>query len=176
MIARGVYNSFMAILDENTLDFISNSLEQTVRLGVRLGELLAAGDMICLSGELGAGKTALAAGIGRGWGAGQQVTSPSFTLVKEYPRLHDGLILYHVDCYRLENSADIATVGLEEILDDGGAIMIEWPERIEPLLPEERLWVAMRYVSETRRGLRITANGDRPATLLKQFKLNAFGV
>jgi tRNA threonylcarbamoyladenosine biosynthesis protein TsaE len=166
----------MAILDENTLDFISNSLEQTVRLGVRLGELLAAGDVICLSGELGAGKTALASGIGRGWGAGQQVTSPSFTLVKEYPRLHDGLILYHVDCYRLETAADVATVGLEEILDDGGATMIEWPERIEQLLPEDQLWVAMRYVSETRRGLRITASGDRPAGLLKQFKQNAFGV
>ena len=108
MIARGVYNSFMAILDENTLDFISNSMEQTVRLGVRLGELLAAGDVICLSGELGAGKTAMASGIGRGWGAGQQVTSPSFTLIKEYPRLHDGLILYHVDCYRLETVADVA--------------------------------------------------------------------
>lgn len=176
MIARGVYNSFMAILDENTLDFISNSVEQTVRLGVRLGELLAAGDVICLSGELGAGKTAIASGIGRGWGAGQQVTSPSFTLIKEYPRLHDGLILYHVDCYRLETAADVVTVGLEEILDGVGATMIEWPERIEQWLPEERLWVAMRYVSETRRGLRITAHGDRPAKLLKQFKQNAFGV
>ncbi len=176
MIARGVYNIAMAILDENTLDFISNSLEQTVRLGVRLGELLSAGDVICLSGELGAGKTALASGIGRGWGAGQQVTSPSFTLVKEYPRLHDGLILYHIDCYRLETAAEVATVGLEEILDDGGATMIEWPERIEQLLPENQLWVAMRYVSETRRGLRMTANGDRPAGLLKRFKQNAFGV
>jgi tRNA threonylcarbamoyladenosine biosynthesis protein TsaE len=166
----------MAILDENTLDFISNSLEQTVRLGVRLGELLAAGDVTCLSGELGAGKTALAQGIGRGWGAGRRVTSPTFTLINEYPRLHDGLILYHVDCYRLETAGDVATVGLEEVLDDGGAVMIEWPERIESLLPEAHLWVAMRYVSETRRGLRITAHGDRPAALLKRFKQNAFGV
>ena len=166
----------MAILDENTLDFISNSLEQTVRLGVRLGELLAAGDVICMSGELGAGKTALAQGIGRGWGAGRRVTSPSYTLINEYPRLHDGLILYHVDCYRLETAADVATVGLEEILDDGGAVMIEWPERIEAMLPEAHLWVAMRYVSETRRGLRITAHGERPAALLKQFRQNAFGV
>ena len=176
MIGTGVYNICMAILDENTLDFISNSLEQTVRLGVRLGELLAAGDVICLSGELGAGKTALARGIGRGWGAGRRVTSPSFTLINEYPRLGDGLILYHVDCYRLETAADVATVGLEEILDDGGAVMIEWPERIEQMLPEEQLWIGLRHVSETRRGLRITASGERMAGLLKQFRRNAFGV
>jgi len=166
----------MAILDENTLDFISSSLEQTVRLGVRLGELLAPGDVICLAGELGAGKTALARGIGRGWGAGRRVTSPTFTLINEYPRLPDGLTLYHVDCYRLETAGDVATVGLEEILDDHGAVMIEWPERIATMLPEEHLWVAMRYVSETRRGLRITAQGQRPAAILKQFKQNAFGV
>jgi tRNA threonylcarbamoyladenosine biosynthesis protein TsaE len=166
----------MAILDENTLDFISNSLEQTVRLGVRLGELLAPGDVICLSGELGAGKTALARGIGRGWGASRRVTSPTFTLVNEYPRLPGGLVLYHVDCYRLETAADVYTVGLEEILDDSGAVMIEWPERIEAMLPADHLWVAMRYVSETRRGLRITAHGQRPVALLKQFRQNAFGV
>jgi tRNA threonylcarbamoyladenosine biosynthesis protein TsaE len=166
----------MAILDENTLDFISSSLEQTVRLGVRLGELLAASDVICLSGELGAGKTALARGIGRGWGASRRVTSPTFTLINEYPRLPDGLTLYHVDCYRLETAGDVATVGLEEILDDHGAVMIEWPERIAAMLPEDHLWVAMRYVSETRRGLRITAHGQRPAAVLKQFKQNAFGV
>ncbi len=166
----------MAILDEHTLDFISTSLEQTVRLGVRLGELLAAGDVICLSGELGAGKTALARGIGRGWGAGRRVTSPTFTLINEYPRLPDGRVLYHVDCYRLETAADVATVGLEEILDNHGAVMIEWPERITAMLPEDHLWVAMRYVSETRRGLRITAHGERPAEVLKQFKQSAFGV
>jgi tRNA threonylcarbamoyladenosine biosynthesis protein TsaE len=166
----------MAILDENTLDFISNSLEQTVRLGVRLGELLVPGDMICLSGELGAGKTALARGIGRGWGASRRVTSPTFTLIHEYPRLPDGVILYHVDCYRLQTAAEVSTVGLEEILDDEGPVMIEWPERIEAMLPAERLWLALRYVSETRRGLRLSAQGERPLALLKQFKQKAFGV
>ena len=176
MIGTGVYNICMAILDENTLDFISHSLEQTVRLGVRLGELLASGDLLCMSGELGAGKTALARGVGRGWGASRRVTSPSFTLINEYPRMGDGLILHHVDCYRLETAADVATVGLEEILDDGGAVMIEWPERIEEMLPEEQLWITMRYVSETRRGLRITASGERMTMLLKQFRQNAFGV
>jgi len=166
----------MTILDEKTIDFISSSFEQTVRLGVRLGELLQVGDVVCLSGELGSGKTALAQGIGRGWGAGRRVTSPTFTLVNEYPRLRDGCILYHIDCYRLERQADIVTAGLEDILTDGGAIMIEWPEHIEPLLPESRLWIDLRHVSETRRGVRVKSQGDRPADLLKQFRRSAFGV
>lgn len=175
MAAAGIIGG-VAILDEKTLDFISSSLEQTVRLGVRLGELLEAGDIICLSGELGSGKTALARGIGRGWGASLRVTSPSFTLVNQYPRHHDGRILYHIDCYRLQSEAEIVTVGLEDIIDDGGAIMIEWPERIKALLPEDRLWIDLRYVSNTRRGLRIRSEGERSELLLEKFRHSAFGV
>jgi tRNA threonylcarbamoyladenosine biosynthesis protein TsaE len=110
----------MAILDEHTLDFTSTGIEQTHRLGVRLGELLARGDLICLSGELGTGKTALAQGIGRGWGAGMRVTSPTFTLVNEYPRLRDGRLLYHIDCYRLESPGEVVTAGLSDILEERG--------------------------------------------------------
>lgn len=166
----------MAILDRWTIDFVSSSVEQTTRLGVRLGELLQAQDLVCLSGDLGAGKTALARGIGRGWGTGLRVTSPTFTLMNEYPRLVDGRILYHIDCYRLEGELDQMTVGLEDVLYGNGAVMVEWPERIEAMLPEDRLWVALAYVSETRRKLRITANGDRSAELLEDFKKSAFGV
>ena len=166
----------MAILDRWTIDFVSSSVEQTTRLGVRLGELLQLHDLVCLSGELGAGKTALAQGIGRGWGTGLRVTSPTFTLINEYPRLADGRILYHVDCYRLEETADQLTVGLDDVLDGDGAVMIEWPERIEPMLPEDRLWIALSYVSETRRKLRMTATAERSAELLDAFKKSAFGV
>jgi tRNA threonylcarbamoyladenosine biosynthesis protein TsaE len=166
----------MAILDENTLDFISSGVEQTIRLGVRLGELLQAGDCLCLSGELGTGKTALAQGVGRGWGAGQRITSPTFTLVNEYPRLRDGRVLYHIDCYRLEGEADVMSAGLGDILSDGATAMIEWPERIAPLLPSDRLWIEMRHINDTRRGLRLKAEGQRAAELLKQFRQSAFGV
>jgi tRNA threonylcarbamoyladenosine biosynthesis protein TsaE len=166
----------MAILDERTLDFVSSGVDQTVRLGIRLGELLQPGDIICLSGEMGAGKTAVARGIGRGWGAAVRVTSPTFTLVNEYPRLRDGRILYHIDCYRLESAGDVATVGLEDILDGGSTVMIEWPERVTALLPPDRLLFEMSYVNETRRSLRLTATGPRAAELLKEFRRNAFGV
>ena len=166
----------MAILDEHTLDFTSSGIEQTIRLGIRLGELLAAEDVICLSGELGSGKTALARGIARGWGTTRRVTSPTFTLVNEYPRLGDNLILFHIDCYRLTSSADVVTAGLEDVLGNGGAIMVEWPERIHELLPADCLWVELRYMSETRRGLRFKAIGSRPEILLKQFRQSAFGI
>jgi tRNA threonylcarbamoyladenosine biosynthesis protein TsaE len=166
----------MAILNERTLDFTSSSVEQTMRLGVRLGELLQVNDVLCLSGDLGAGKTALARGIGRGWGTALRVTSPTFTLVNEYPRSRDGRILYHIDCYRLESDMDVATVGLEDILDGAGTVMIEWPERIRPLLPPDHLWIALTYLSDTRRTLRLQGDGERAAELLKQFKKSAFGV
>jgi len=166
----------MAILDQWTLDFISNSEEQTLRLGVRLGELLRATDLVCLAGELGSGKTAVARGIGRGWGSSIRVTSPTYVLVNEYPRLHDGRILYHLDCYRLHSAGDIITAGFEDILQSDGAIMIEWPERIVSWLPEDRMWIDLEFVSDTRRRLHIRATGERSQQLLEDFKQSAFGV
>ena len=166
----------MAILDERTLDFVSTSVPQTERLGIRLGELLEPRDVVCLAGALGAGKTALARGIGRGWGTPLRVTSPTFVLVNEYPRPRDGGILYHIDCYRLESPGDVATVGLDDVLDSDAAVMIEWPERILSLLPTDRLWIALTYDSPTRRRLRLTASGPRSTILLGDFRKNAFGV
>ena len=166
----------MAILKEGTLDFTSNSVEQTVRLGVRLGELLGTNNVLCLSGELGAGKTALARGIGRGWGTTARVTSPTFTLIHEYARSKDGRVLYHLDCYRLENNTEIETVGLEDTFDGHSPLMIEWPENITAWLPEDRLWIALTYISQTRRAMRFEAQGERSADLLKEFKKSAFGV
>jgi tRNA threonylcarbamoyladenosine biosynthesis protein TsaE len=166
----------MAILDERSFDFTSSSVEQTERLGMRIGELLQARDVVCLSGELGAGKTVLARGIGRGWGTAARVTSPTYVLVNEYPRLRDGTILYHVDCYRLESSFDLVTAGLEYIIEQPGAMVIEWAERMAALLPEDRLWITLSYESPTKRRLRFAADGDRAVELLKQFRKRAFGV
>ena len=166
----------MAILDERTLDFTSSSAAQTERLGLRLGELLRPGDLLCLSGDLGAGKTMLARGVGRGWGTAVRVNSPSYVIVNEYPRLRDGQMLYHVDGYRLESEGDIMTAGLEDILDSGSAIMVEWPERVESLLPVDRLTVQMIYDTPTRRRMRFSATGDRAMEMLEDFKKSAFGV
>ncbi len=147
-----------------------------MRLGVRLGELLQPNDMVCLSGELGSGKTVLARGVGRGWGTAIRVTSPTFIVVNQYPRMHDDRILYHIDCYRLETEADVISAGLEDVLLDEGAFMIEWPEHIEEYLPADRLWIEMSHVNETRRKLRFVASEGRATDLLKAFRRSAFGV
>jgi tRNA threonylcarbamoyladenosine biosynthesis protein TsaE len=166
----------MPILDDTTLDFVSNSADQTERLGVRLGELLKTGDVLCLAGELGAGKTCLARGISRGWGAIYSATSPTFTLINEYPRSIDNMPLFHLDCYRLKSAADAIAIGLDDILDQPGVVMIEWPERIEPALPPERLWIDLRWVAATKRGLRFKAAGRRSKDILAAFRHSAFGV
>lgn len=166
----------MPILNDRTEDFVSNSPEQTTRLGVRLGELLQAKDCLCLAGDLGAGKTAFARGVGRGWGTALRVTSPTYVLVNEYPRPHDGRILYHMDAYRLETPGDVATSGIPDILEElRGAAMIEWPERIKTYLPSDHLWIAFTYQSETRRSLRFSASGKRATEILHEFKRKAFG-
>jgi tRNA threonylcarbamoyladenosine biosynthesis protein TsaE len=164
----------MPILDERSLDVFSHSAEQTQRLGVRLGELLRPGDLVCLSGELGAGKTCFAAGVGRGWGALEPVTSPSFVLVNEYHRA-DGRILHHVDGYRLRQAAEAATFGFSDLLAAADVVLVEWPERLLSFLPPERLWLEFTYIDETKRNLRLIGSGDRYLSLLADFRRAAFG-
>ena len=166
----------MPILDDRTLDFVSNSAAQTERLGVRLGELLKPGDLVCLEGDLGTGKTCLARGISRGWGAIYSATSPTFTLVNEYARALDGLPLFHLDCYRIEGAQEAVDIGLDDILDRPGVVMIEWPERIASVLPPERLWITLRWTAVTKRGLCLAAEGGRAEKLLADFRRSAFGV
>lgn len=143
---------------------------------MRLGELLRPNDMLCFYGDLGSGKTTMARGVGRGWGTIYRVTSPTFKLINEYPRARDGMILYHLDFYRLEHADEIITTGIEDIFDNYAAFMIEWPDRIEDFLPPERLAIELRYVTEMKRGLRFEAFGDRSTQLLKDFRRSAFGI
>jgi tRNA threonylcarbamoyladenosine biosynthesis protein TsaE len=164
------------ILREGELDIISHSAEQTRRLGVRLGTLLQAGDVICLSGDLGAGKTAFAAGIGAGWGAREPLTSPTFNLVHEHERERDSERLFHLDCYRLTRPTDADSIGIDDVLSGRGAVIIEWPEHIDRVLPRERLWIELRILEPTRRNFLFEAVGARYDTLLEQFRGATFGV
>ncbi len=164
----------MPILDERSLEFLSHSPDQTQRLGVRLGTLLAAGDLICLAGDLGSGKTTLAQGIARGWGALDPVTSPTFVIINEYRRA-DSAVLYHLDAFRLSGDQEAEALGLAEILEAGGPLIVEWPARVARILPEDRLWINLRWVDESRRGLRMEASGKRYEGLLQTFRKAAFG-
>ena len=164
----------MPILDERTLEFLSHSPEQSQRLGVRLGEITQSGALYCLSGDLGSGKTTLAKGIARGWGALDRVTSPSFVFINEYRRA-DSARLYHFDAYRLDGAVDAAFIGLTDLLDSQAPILIEWPERVGALLPEKLLWIRLHWVDESRRNLQFEARGPRYERLLRQFRKSAFG-
>jgi tRNA threonylcarbamoyladenosine biosynthesis protein TsaE len=164
------------ILREGELDIISHSVEQTQRLGIRLGSLLQPGDVICLSGDMGAGKTMFSVGIGRGWGSRTPLTSPTYTLIHEHRHEHEpNKRLYHLDCYRLSGPEEAEQLGLDDILTGRGPVIFEWPEHIETALPAERLWIDLRVLEPTRRTFVFTAVGERYETLLNQFRQTTFG-
>ena len=162
------------------MEFISRSAEQTRRAGMRLGALLDPGDIICLVGELGAGKTTLVQGIAAGWGSLDKVTSPTFVLVNVYRRTGNGKSseqqrLFHLDAYRLSGAAEAQELDLETLIDSG-PLVVEWADRIQTALPDQRLWVTMRWIDELQRDLIITAHGKRYQTLLSDFRRQVFGV
>jgi tRNA threonylcarbamoyladenosine biosynthesis protein TsaE len=162
------------ILDKQTVDFVSHSAEQTRRMGARLGQLFAGGEVICLTGDLGTGKTCLVQGIGQGLEFDDRITSPTFTLVNEYRG--GRLTLYHVDLYRIVDAKAALTFGLDEYLYNDGVCAIEWAERVQELWPDEYLRVSMRHIDETKRGLTLRGFGIQYERLVKQFKHRTFGV
>ncbi len=108
------------------------SIQQTLRTAEILGSCLKGTETVCLSGELGSGKTVFAKGLAKGLGIRECITSPTFTLVKEY---HDAKTLYHFDAYRLNEPGEFYDTGVEECLDGSGVLVVEWAERVRELLP-----------------------------------------
>lgn len=156
-----------------TLRVRTDTPAETRALGQRLGRLLPAGQVIALRGDLGAGKTMLTQGIAAGLGVTARVTSPTFTLVNQY-QTPDQRELIHIDSYRLgEGNAtaelEAATLGLEDILAEEKAIVvIEWAERVAPLLPLDRLEIALAYDDQapTTRTIVLAALGPISAEML----------
>lgn len=141
--------------------------EETEKLGVVLGGLARAGDVICLYGPLGAGKTVLARGIGRGLGVTGRITSPTFTLIHE----HEGrLPFYHADAYRLECAQDFLDLGGEEYLYGGGVTVVEWAENIAAALPADRLDVYFCTGDGEARLLRFFPRGERHRRLVEELR------
>jgi tRNA threonylcarbamoyladenosine biosynthesis protein TsaE len=167
----------MPILDEHMLDFVSHSPAQTHRLGARMGLLLRPGDVICLEGELGTGKTHLVQGIGHGMGVLGPITSPTFTLIAEYEPPRPAPTLYHIDMYRLAEAEEEAlALGLDDYLGSDGVCVIEWADRIVRILPQERLWIHLSHLDTSKRSIIMRASGGRYDDLLRQFKRTAFGI
>ena len=163
----------MPILDAHTLDFFSRSPEQTRRVGKRLGGALQTGDVICLQGDLGAGKTTFVQGIAQGWGSMDSVSSPTFILVNEYRRA-DQSQLFHMDAYRLDSTPEAEELDLDSMLA-AGALIIEWPERMDGLVPAERLWIRLEHVDDEEREMKFKASGKRYDELLEVIRHGVFG-
>ena len=177
----------------NTLDVISHSSAQTQRLGMRLGELLHGGELLLLEGQLGTGKTTFTQGLARGMGITEVVSSPTFTLLKEYegrsaavqseqaqsawqPQQDQwpGPALYHFDLYRLDDPEEILELGFEEYFFSSGVCVIEWADKADLLWPNGHLRLRMKMIGETKRGLLFTATGTRYCDLLQQFQKNTY--
>lgn len=167
----------MALLEPLSFECASHSDEQTQRLGMRLGALLPRHAVIALHGPMGAGKTSFSRGLGAGWGANQLLRSPTFTLVQQHHREADDATLYHIDLYRAESDGDLASLGLQELLEDDNSVaVIEWPERVADLLPKDSVHVKFAINSDTKRQLTFSTQDTRAWQVLLAFRKSAFGV
>jgi tRNA threonylcarbamoyladenosine biosynthesis protein TsaE len=147
--------------------FQSRSTSETIRIGKGIGSLLRPGDVVALVGELGTGKTQFIKGLAEGLGVGKStyISSPSFTLINEYP---GKVPFYHIDLFRLKLEKDAEELGLEEYFQGEGITAIEWADRIPRLLPGEILWVVIHYTGKNTRSLEIIGKGDRYEKLVEE--------
>jgi tRNA threonylcarbamoyladenosine biosynthesis protein TsaE len=157
---------------ERRAEFMLRSRAETAAWGEALGRRLRAGDVVALVGDLGAGKTTLTQAMARGMGIAEPVTSPTFTLIQEYP---GRVPMFHFDPYRLENPEEMADLGFDEYFERDGVIVLEWADRVAALLPAERLTLRLEMLpdaaghpdaEESPRRLRAEAVGARWAALL----------
>lgn len=134
------------------MEYITNSPEETEKIGEKLAETLTPGTVIAYLGDLGAGKTAFTRGLARGLGCRELVTSPTYTIVNEY--LGGRLPLFHFDMYRLRSSDDLWDIGWEDYLERGGVCAVEWSENVADAM-EEPITITIEKLGETRRKITI---------------------
>ena len=156
--------------EKATIEIISHSAKQTMEIARLLGGQLREGDILALSGELGSGKTCFTAGIARGLGVSEsyQITSPTFTLINEYPARCD---LYHFDVYRLNGYSEFEDLGYEEYFSRSGVVVIEWAEKIAPVLPVDTFFVSFEYVDENIRNIKIKGLKSRLQELATDWEM-----
>lgn len=141
--------------------YISHSSKQTKKLGAILGQSLRSNILICLSGDLGGGKTTFSQGLAAGLGVKENITSPTFVLLKKYKIPAKSKVriknFYHIDCYRLNKPEEILAIGWEEILtDDTGIVLVEWAERIGKYLPKKRVNIEFEFIDKNKREIIIS--------------------
>ncbi|UOE94374.1 tRNA (adenosine(37)-N6)-threonylcarbamoyltransferase complex ATPase subunit type 1 TsaE [Alkalihalobacillus sp. LMS39] len=149
-----------------TFTYKSQSPEETMAVGQALARYLRPGDVITLEGDLGAGKTHFTKGVAKGLGITRVVNSPTFTIIKEYKGTFP---LYHMDAYRLESEDE--DLGFEEYFTGEGISVVEWPSKIDAMLPDEKLVIVMKLGEEVdTRLIHFTPVGDRYISLCKEFE------
>ena len=137
----------------------TTDVEGTRTIGAAIASIAAAGDLILLAGELGAGKTAFVQGFGAGLGVDGAITSPTFTLAHQY---EGRLPMHHLDVYRLERFAEMDDIGVSELLDGGGVVLIEWGDAVAPALPKDYLEITLTYGDgDDERHLELRCVGNR---------------
>jgi tRNA threonylcarbamoyladenosine biosynthesis protein TsaE len=140
------------------VEIVSSSPEQTQAIGRVLGARAQPGDVVLLSGELGAGKTCLTQGVLWGLGVDEFARSPTFVMINEY---EGRLPLYHIDLYRIDAEVEVADLGLDEYLSGDGICVVEWPERSRDAYPLERVEIKLEHVNESTRKLTLTSASRR---------------
>ena len=145
--------------------FQTKSPSETIRIGKNIGSVLLPGDVVALVGELGTGKTQFIKGLAAGVGVGKPpyISSPSFTLINEYA---GKVPFYHIDLFRLKSEKEAEELGLEEYFQGGGITAIEWADKIPSLLPEEILWINIRYTGKNTRSFEMIGKGKRDEDLI----------
>jgi tRNA threonylcarbamoyladenosine biosynthesis protein TsaE len=149
----------------------TKSVSETIRVGKSIGTLLLPGDVVALVGELGAGKTQFIKGLAAGMGIGNPtyISSPSFTLINEYP---GKIPFYHVDLFRLEREKEAEELGLEDYFQGGGITAIEWADKIPSLLPKEMLFIHIAYTGKNKRSIEMVGKGKRYLNLVDQIQIS----
>ncbi|MFW6022405.1 MAG: tRNA (adenosine(37)-N6)-threonylcarbamoyltransferase complex ATPase subunit type 1 TsaE [Halanaerobiaceae bacterium] len=156
-------------MDEVTLSLKSESAEETAEIGYNIGQLVDPGQLILLSGDLGAGKTVFTQGLCSGLGVEEDITSPTFNLINEY---EGDLTVYHMDLYRLENEDELYNLGFEDYLERNGVMIIEWPDLAYNLIPPEFIYIKFIIPSEMERILKIEAEGEKSSNLVERIEKN----
>ena len=136
---------------------VTASTEETERAGEQLAVELHPGDVVALVGELGAGKTSFVRGLASGLGAGDVVSSPTFVLVNQY---RGRLAIHHLDVYRPASLSEVLDLGFDELIASGGITLIEWADRIAPLVPRDAIWVRITGLGNEPREIRIEAGRE----------------
>jgi len=157
--------------NDDALHLRMESVQETIQFGEGLGQQLTGGEVLALTGDLGAGKTVLTRGIAAGLGIPMdQVSSPTFTLIQEYP---GAIPLIHVDLYRLDGPSDISTLGLEEYFTPNTIVLIEWADRFPQILPSDHIAIRLEYgETEDIRLLRISGTGPRSIRMVANMQRN----